>query len=63
MKKYYIEPELQVVVCKMSTTLLSTSLDPLETDPVVTPDPDPYEGEFSGHEFDFEDDLEFDDEY
>ena len=63
MKKYYIEPELEIVVCRVNTAILGTSLDPEVTDPIVTPDPDPYPGEFSGHEFDFEDDLEFDDEY
>ena len=57
MKKYYIEPELEVVVCKVNAMLMGSTLDPVSTDPVVTPDPEPYTEEFSGREFDFEEEF------
>ena len=61
MKKYYIEPELEVVVCRVNGMLMGSLLDPVSDDPIVTPDPDPFDGEFSGHEL--EDDFQFDDEF
>lgn len=63
MKKYYIEPELEVVVCRVNTELLIASLTPTDDPQEIVPDPTPYEEEFSGHEFNFDDDYGFDEEF
>lgn len=46
-KKEYITPIMETYQIKAQSLLIGSVLDPTLTDPVVTPTPEPFNGEFS----------------
>lgn len=47
MKKEYINPIMEIYQIEAQNLLAGSVLDPTVPDPIVTPTPDPYDGEFS----------------
>ena len=53
MKKYYIEPELQVVICQVNSMLMVSQLVPSDEPQSIIVTEEEFESEFSSREFDW----------
>ena len=55
MKKTYISPETEVLVCNTNSLLMASKLDALDDDLSVSLTDDEFDGEFSSRDLDIED--------